>query len=1217
MSGDGTGGPCEKFQANLFNQSKCQNCFKSRELHLVSDHFVDQGKPVYGGWLCLAPEGTDFQNPKQRPRKWQRRFFLLYEHGSLTFALDELPSTLPQGTVNMSLCTDILDAEPCTGQRNTLCIITAEQEVFVRAESKEIINGWSEQLAVYVSSRRQNQKKKRKVEPVGSQEPTPAKMATTCPALPLAAETNNRPQEDQQAKTTTIWPEASRDPPFSSRKERSDPRLPEREPDLLNFKKGWMVKLDQDGQWRKYWCVLSADSLRFYKDFKAEEASDREREVDLTECFNVCECEVQKNYGFQIHTPNGVHTLSTMTAGIRRNWIQALMKNVRAAPDVASQPDVTRDSSERDRHARSRTVLERRRDSRNKTLDWVEFKPQSRPPAYADLHASQAPPLLQSGDLEKSRRREVRRRRYESILGMSPGREVMGDATAASPRSRLEEEMEACWKQVEKTTFRRARSIMLTDHASFTSKNTLDDDKKLLGDLKCQLQGSECGRQQLSASSQLEPLHGCAVDEGPVGTGNRSPEHLQEETDTPTMCSHEALPVCLSWPDSCDAQCGPVDLPCPEGQPSHSSSMMDTLAEAGGDSREGAAEDPTRVRKVSEEVELLTRQNLTLHRRNQEMLNQLSEADLHIQRLKEELSRRYVQVHPKKLEDLEWELLKKDQQLQEAQTLITSLEESLRDAQTVLQRHVPAEKREQEGRIRNVEGYLLRCFEATEAKLSELEKQLHQSELRCGELQAQNVALKETHKAYFHRDAQTEARDFLMLTREAEGTMMLRWNLLERLLDVVDRLDVSKAKTLMGNEQEEQGQPVTTACQLKWEEPWCTPLDASCPGEQEVELLSDATPHVIPENHVLLLPSEEESGLDGGRWGLEGEPQESAAEVLWNDESSTISDVSKQPCHQSLLELSGTIGHMITSSSVQDQVGTTAERLLHASKHPWAALFYLAATQVAYCCHMTRLCSAYQREMLSSAHSSNHCHRLAAENKELRERLSNAAQRPSKVNTGSQTHEDDPRSGRSQGVSLEGQHEATREKMASGSQTRPDLETDQVEILMARVMELEEQLSITSQTLTSAHRQHGKDMADLKAVCERGLAAMEESHLKVSDELQRRHLQEVDRLLEETDRLLEEETAATATAMEAMERAHRREMEKEVQRRCQVISVTGGAALMEHVRKQHSEELASSQRAGCGEEGSESAPAGEPEPDGPEPGAERAADGQGQSVLGV
>lgn len=51
------------------------------------------------------------------------------------------PSTLPQGTVNVNVCTDIFDAEPRTGQKNALCIVTPEQEVFIRGDNKDIING--------------------------------------------------------------------------------------------------------------------------------------------------------------------------------------------------------------------------------------------------------------------------------------------------------------------------------------------------------------------------------------------------------------------------------------------------------------------------------------------------------------------------------------------------------------------------------------------------------------------------------------------------------------------------------------------------------------------------------------------------------------------------------------------------------------------------------------------------------------------------------------------------------------------------------------------------------------------------------------------------------------------------------------------------------------------------------------------------------------------
>lgn len=42
MSGEKTTSPCNKFQANIFNKSKCQNCFKSRELHLLNDRDMEQ-----------------------------------------------------------------------------------------------------------------------------------------------------------------------------------------------------------------------------------------------------------------------------------------------------------------------------------------------------------------------------------------------------------------------------------------------------------------------------------------------------------------------------------------------------------------------------------------------------------------------------------------------------------------------------------------------------------------------------------------------------------------------------------------------------------------------------------------------------------------------------------------------------------------------------------------------------------------------------------------------------------------------------------------------------------------------------------------------------------------------------------------------------------------------------------------------------------------------
>uniref|UniRef100_A0A8C4GN63 Myosin phosphatase Rho interacting protein n=1 Tax=Dicentrarchus labrax TaxID=13489 RepID=A0A8C4GN63_DICLA len=536
--------PCRKFQANFFNKSKCQNCFKPRELHLLTDQDLTQAKPIYGGWLCLAPEGTDFDNPMQRSRKWQRRFFVLYEHGCLRFALDESPSTLPQGTVNMNLCTDVIDAEPKTGQKNSLCIITPDQEYFIRGENKEIINGWSEQLVVYPRTNKQNQKKKRKVEPTTSQEPGPAKVAVTGSGIPEA--------EKVPDSSSIIWQEE-----LNQRELRSGVIEKLEALELENPEKMEVEESGRSGarqgrsehrrfhrevtllRWKKYWFVLTDHSLRYYKDSIAEEASDLDGEIDLSTCCNVTEYQAQRNYGFQIHTQEGVHTLSAMTAGIRRNWIQAVMKNVRpsTAPDVASstedhgsfspleglvRPDVAQDSpsSEASSVEREPTpgvvksrARERRREGRSKTFDWAEFRPIAQ--ALAQKRAQEAESLhADLGELERSRRREERRKRYESVTSSSGenasvkegGRtdyesgEGVGQTDSLGPMSlerqqRVEEVIEQHWQQVENTPIREERRVPLP--TAVQSRETAELEQLLENYKQGQLLDSNKHKQEL------------------------------------------------------------------------------------------------------------------------------------------------------------------------------------------------------------------------------------------------------------------------------------------------------------------------------------------------------------------------------------------------------------------------------------------------------------------------------------------------------------------------------------------------------------------------------------------------------------------------------------------------------------------------------------------------------------------------------------------------
>uniref|UniRef100_A0A4W5MW93 Myosin phosphatase Rho interacting protein n=1 Tax=Hucho hucho TaxID=62062 RepID=A0A4W5MW93_9TELE len=718
---------CRKFQANIFNKSKCQNCFKPRELHLLTDQDLNQS------------------------------------------------STLPQGTVNMNLCTDVIDAEPKTGQKNALCIMTPEQEYFIRGENKEIINGWTEQLVIYPRTNKQNQKKKRKVEPTTSQEPGPAKVAVKGSGIPDTGSENvpdtssiiwQEELSHREAEGVALWPapdlprlgsplpstgdcgsvahgsdagsvngdevyrsglhgsvplahhdllsptgscsslggvprcfspvpsdpfpsgssllsngshisgsvssldsDASgnmvasteshlagrlglaqgghHDTPRSRRLEaearkaekRSRVRSPgeEREavfspeksrsgvieklealelenpermeveeagrtgarqgrsehrrfhteeqrhdlgqgldfpstlpplrraksldrrttesvmtPDLLNFKKGWMVKLEEHGQWKKFWFVLTDHSLRYYKDSIAEEASDLDGEIDLSTCYNVTEYQAQRNYGFQIHTQEGVHTLSAMTAGIRRNWIQAVMKNVRpsTAPDVASnhgsfspleglvQPDVTQDSPSSETSSVEREpgpgpkksrARDRRQQGRSKTFDWGEFRPIAQ--ALAQQRAQKAEPLQTDiGHPDRNRRREERRRRYESVTGSSkdqpagseggrmdnereggsegsPGGEC-GGPPSLERQQKVEEEIEQHWQQVEQTPIRDERRVTLPStlqtRETAELEKLLESYKKGVEELKLQLES--CHQQLLHSNQHKQNL---------------------------------------------------------------------------------------------------------------------------------------------------------------------------------------------------------------------------------------------------------------------------------------------------------------------------------------------------------------------------------------------------------------------------------------------------------------------------------------------------------------------------------------------------------------------------------------------------------------------------------------------------------------------------------------------------------------------------------------
>ncbi|XP_011385898.1 TRIO and F-actin-binding protein isoform X2 [Pteropus vampyrus] len=260
-------------------------------------------------------------------------------------------------------------------------------------------------------------------------------------------------------------------------------------PDLLNFKKGWMSILDEPGEWKKHWFVLTDSSLKYYRDSTAEEADELDGEIDLRCCTDVTEYAVQRNYGFQIHTKDAVYTLSAMTSGIRRNWIEALRKTVRptSAPDVTKLSDCNKENTLHSYSTQKGSLKVgeqrmgsevigrsglRKADGQRPSLDYVELSPLTQgSPQRARTPARTLDRPAKQEELERdlAQRSEERRKWFESVdskatetpAGEGP-RRGLGAPLTEDQQSRLSEEIEKKWQELEKLPLRENKRVPLT-----------------------------------------------------------------------------------------------------------------------------------------------------------------------------------------------------------------------------------------------------------------------------------------------------------------------------------------------------------------------------------------------------------------------------------------------------------------------------------------------------------------------------------------------------------------------------------------------------------------------------------------------------------------------------------------------------------------------------------------------------------------------------------
>ncbi|XP_053625354.1 protein outspread isoform X2 [Plodia interpunctella] len=104
------------------------------------------------GYLFVAP-GWDFSNPLYRTKRWQRRWFVLYDDGELTYSLDEHPDTVPQASVDMTTVLEVSDADSVTGHAHSLAITAPERVTFVKGTCREETRWWADVLSVYPRSK--------------------------------------------------------------------------------------------------------------------------------------------------------------------------------------------------------------------------------------------------------------------------------------------------------------------------------------------------------------------------------------------------------------------------------------------------------------------------------------------------------------------------------------------------------------------------------------------------------------------------------------------------------------------------------------------------------------------------------------------------------------------------------------------------------------------------------------------------------------------------------------------------------------------------------------------------------------------------------------------------------------------------------------------------------------------------------------------------------
>lgn len=176
---------CRKFVPNIFNKSKCATCFKAKDEH--SEEALENNrasrKVAKCGYLFVAPD-WDFSNPINRTKRWQRRWFVLYDDGELTYSVDEHPETVPQAIIDMNRVVEVSEAEQVTGHSFSLALTAADRVHFLKGTSREESKWWFDVLSMFPRTNMKTGRHKRNATFPGSKATTIPAQQSTAPNSP-------------------------------------------------------------------------------------------------------------------------------------------------------------------------------------------------------------------------------------------------------------------------------------------------------------------------------------------------------------------------------------------------------------------------------------------------------------------------------------------------------------------------------------------------------------------------------------------------------------------------------------------------------------------------------------------------------------------------------------------------------------------------------------------------------------------------------------------------------------------------------------------------------------------------------------------------------------------------------------------------------------------------------------------------------------------------